>query len=406
MHNVIFTAPILNVNAIPTIRSVAGVTDTQVSVISQDPETSLPPDVRGMLMDFLQVENALSDEQLYVAATRIQEKTGKIDRMFAANEQVQVQVAIVREKLSIEGMTAETMRNFRDKSKMKAVLAKHDVPCAANQLAESTQQAWEFVHRTGYPVVAKPPAGAGAEFTYKIDDDAALHSILAKHPPGLANQLLLEEYITGEEFSFDTFSVNGKMVWHSLTKYLPPPLEVKRNSWIQWRVVLPREVDTSEYDGIRKAGTKALKVLGAQTGISHMEWFRRPDGRVAISEVGMRPPGAQITTLMSRAHEFDCMGAWATLMIKGTFSPPQRKYACGCAYLRGQGHGVVRQVSGFDQIQGELGAMITEYRLPEIGQGSSGSYEGEGFVIVRHPETKVVEDALLHIVSTMHVQMG
>jgi hypothetical protein len=196
------------------------------------------------------------------------------------------------------------------------------------------------------------------------------------------------------------------VVWHSVTKYLPAPLEVKRNPWIQWRVVLPREIDDPQYDRIRTVGIKALKVLGAKTGISHMEWFQRPDGEVAISEVGMRPPGAQITTLMSRANDFDCLYAWAQLMITGEFAAPTRKYATGCAYLRGQGTGLVRQISGFENIQQSLGSMITDYRLPEYGQKPTGSYEGEGFVIVRHPETKVVEDALLHIISNVRVTLG
>jgi hypothetical protein len=44
----------------------------------------------------------------------------------------------------------------------------------------------------------------------------------------------------------------------------------------------------------------------------------------------------------SRAHDFDCPAAWARLMIFGEFEPPQRKYAAGAAYLRGQGQGRVK----------------------------------------------------------------
>jgi carbamoylphosphate synthase large subunit len=326
--------------------------------------------------------------------------------MFASNEQVQVQVAVVRERLDIPGMSAETMRNFRDKSRMKSVLATHGIPCAQFKLITSSTDAWQFTKSVGYPVVVKPPEGAGAEFTYKVENDQMMHSVLAQHPTDAQKPLMIEEFITGDEFSFDSFTVNGKTQWHSLTKYLPAPLEVKRNAWIQWRVLLPREIDEPQYDDIRSVAFEALKVLGAKTGISHMEWFRRPDGRVAISEVGMRPPGAQITTLMSRAHEFDCMGSWARLMITGKFTAPERKFAAGCAYLRGQGSGLVRQTTGFEKIHHDLGSLITDCRLPEYGQKPTGSYEGEGFVIVRHPETKVVEDALLHVVSTVRVHLG
>jgi len=61
-------------------------------------------------------------------------------------------------------------------------------------------------------------------------------------------------------------------------------------------VVLPREVDHPMFDDIRDSATAALQALGQTTGLTHMEWFRRADGSIAISEVASRPPGAQITT--------------------------------------------------------------------------------------------------------------
>lgn len=406
MHNVIFTAPILNSNAIPSIRAILSVPGTSATLISQDPETKLPTDIRQHLRAFYQVQNALDEQQLLEVARHVQSATGVIDRMFAANEQVQVPVAVVREQLGIAGMSSETMRNFRDKARMKTLFMEHGVPCARFRLSGSAESLAQFVHETGYPVIIKPPEGAGAEFTYKVDTDTQLSQVLQQHTPSEEQPLLVEEFVTGDEFSFDAFTIKGKVKWHSVTKYLPAPLEVKRNSWIQWRVVIPREVDDPQYDDIRLAAMAALKTLGAQTGISHMEWFRKADGNVAISEVGMRPPGAQFTTLMSRANDFDCIGAWARLMITGKFSPPERKYAAGCAYLRGQGTGVVRQVHGFDAVYNDLKGIVTDVRLPEYGQKPTGSYEGEGFVIVRHTDTKTVEEALLHIVSNVHVMLG
>ena len=60
---------------------------------------------------------------------------------------------------------------------------------------------------------------------------------------------------------------------------------------------------------------------------------------IAISEVAARPPGAQFTSLLSYAHDVDMYAAWARLEIFGTFAPPERRYAVGAAYLRGQGDG-------------------------------------------------------------------
>jgi hypothetical protein len=179
-----------------------------------------------------------------------------------------------------------------------------------------------------------------------------------------------------------------------------------QNPWIQWRVVLPREVDDPRYDDIRRHGRRALDVLGMNTGLSHMEWFRRKDGGVAISEVGARPPGAQICTLMSRAHDFNLYSAWVRLMLRGEWKNPERKYAAGGAYLRGQGKGVIRAIHGLDRAERELGSLVTDVKLPDIGAPPKTSYEGDGYVLLRHPETKVVEDALLHLVSIVRVELG
>jgi hypothetical protein len=136
-----------------------------------------------------------------------------------------------------------------------------------------------------------------------------------------------------------------------------------------------------------------------------MEWFRRPDGSVAISEVAARPPGAQISSMLGYVHDVDFYQKWAELVILGTFDPPERRYAAGTAYLRGQGRGRVRAVHGVEELQREIGNLVVEARLPEVGQPASSSYEGEGYVIVRDPDTEIVRNALQHIISRIRVEL-
>ena len=210
----------------------------------------------------------------------------------------------------------------------------------------------------------------------------------------------------GDEFSFDSVFASGRMVWHSISRYDPTPLEVLSTPWIQWVVILPREIDGPEYEPIRRAGERAVATLGLRTGLSHMEWFRRRDGSIAISEVGARPPGAQFTTLMSYAHDIDMYRAWAHLMVFDEFAPPARAFAAGCAYLRGQGRGRIRAVHHLEIVERELAPIVVESKLPRVGASPSTSYEGDGYVILRHPQTSVVEEGLKRIVSKVHVELG
>src|SRR5690606_14247710 len=113
----------------------------------------------------------------------------------------------------------------------------------------------------------------------------------------------------------------------------------------------PREIRGPQYDEIRRVAQRSLQVLGLHSGLSHMEWFRRPDGSVAISEVGARPPGAQFTSLLSYAHDMDMYKGWASLAVYDAFDPPPRKWAVGAAYLRAQGHGRITAVHGLREAQ-------------------------------------------------------
>ena len=401
---VVFAAPMLSENAMRMVEAAATLYGVRLGVVTHDPADALRH-LQGAVAHW-RVSDILNTDQLIWATRELAFRHGPVERLFGAYEQLQVPLAAAREALGLPGLSVEAATNFRDKARMKTLLRANGVPCARHRLAASIDDASAFAEASGFPLVVKPPAGAGAQQTWRVENVGQLRRALTVQPPSPANPVLLEEFVRGEEHSFETISIDGRAVWHSLTHYYPTPLHVLENPWIQWCLVLPREVDSTRYDDIRAAARKSLEVLGMTTGLTHMEWFRRADGSIAISEVAARPPGAQITTLVSRAHDIDFVQAWARLMIFREFAPPERRYAAGAAFLRGQGQGNVTAVHGWDIVQRELRELITDVKLPELGTASSSSYEGEGFVIVRHPETKVVEDALARIVSLMRIELS
>lgn len=403
---VIFVAPMFSPAATQMIEAGLNIPHVGLAVISQQSLDHLPAALAHRLVAHWRVDDVTDAAQLEHAVRQLGARHGAIARCFGAYEQAQLPLAIVRERLGIGGLSSHAAHQFRDKARMKDVLRAAGVPVARHRLITSPADARHFVAEVGFPIVIKPPAGAGARATERIRDAAQLDAALARHAPSGADPMLAEEFLQGTEHSLETVSVGGQPVWHSLTRYGPTPLEVIENPWIQWTVLLPREVDDAQYDDIRAVGDKALVALGMTTGVSHCEWFRRTDGSVAISEIAARPPGANMTTMMSRANDMDFVQAWMRLMIHGAFALPERKYAVGTAYLRGQGRGRVTHIEGLDTVQRELGALVCDARLPYHGQTPTGSYEGEGFLIVRHPETAVVQHVLTRIVSTVRVHLG
>jgi ATP-grasp domain len=406
MRNAIFVAPYLLETTARFVTEAAGLSGARLGLITHEPVEKLAPDLRAKLTDHLRIENALDPSALGNAVRHVAKRLGSVDRLIGTLEELQVPLAEVREAFGIPGMGVEAARNFRDKSRMKSVLEAHGIACAKHRLVSNDGEARAFAREAAFPLVVKPPAGAGARNTFRIDDESRWNQWLAAAPPTPQNPALLEEFLTGEEHSFDSVVLRGELVFHSISRYLPTPLEVLETPWIQWCVILPREIDGPAYDGIRLAAANALAALGMETGLSHMEWFRRPDGSAAISEVAARPPGAQFTTLLSYAHDVDFYRSWARLAVFDEFQVPERRWAVGAAFLRGQGNGRVRAVHGLEKVAKELGPVVVEARIPKPGQSPTGGYEGEGYVVVRHPDTEVVERALARIVTGIRVELA
>jgi hypothetical protein len=406
MARVVFAAPFLMEATRRFVDAVASLPGVRLGLLTQEPIEKVPPDLRERLAGHWRVADGLDPAQIEAGVRGLAGQLGGVDRLLGTLEQAQVPLAEARARLGLPGLGVEAAENFRDKARMKTALRAAGLPCARHALAGNREEARRFAAASGFPLVVKPPAGAGAKSTFRVDDGTQLDDALSMAPPSPGRPVLLEEFVVGREHSFEAVTLLGKPVWHSLSLYDPTPLEVLREPWIQWCVTVPREIDDPRYDDIVRAGYRALEVLGMQGGVSHMEWFRRPDGTLAISEIAARPPGAQICSLVSWAHDVDFHAAWARSVVFDAFDPPARKYAAGAAYLRGQGTGRVTAIRGLEEAQRELGDLVVEVRLPRAGQAPSGSYEGEGFVILRHPETEVVAEGLRRLVTLLKVELS
>jgi len=402
MHAV-YVAPFFMPATLRFVEAATRVPGVELSVVSQDPESALPERIRSRLAGHWRVDDALAPTAL-VGAVRALSARAPVRRLIASLEQAQEPVAAACAELGLPGLSLNAARNFRDKSRMKEVLAAADLPCARHRLVRDAGHARAAAGALGFPLVAKPPAGAGAAQTYRLDDERMLGAYLERHPPAPGRPALFEEFLTGEEHSFDAALIAGQLVWYSVSCYRPAPLTVIENPWIQWCVLLPRELEP--YADVAKTGARALRTLGLETGLAHMEWFRRPDGSIAISEVAARPPGAQFMTLISYAHDQDFYQAWATLMLTDALAAAARAYATGAAYVRGMGTGRVRAVHGLEQAARELGKLVVEADLPRPGQAQGAGYEGAGHVIVRSPDTATVEAALARLVRLIRVELA
>ena len=400
-RNVVFCAPFPIETTMRFVRAAARLDDVRLlGIVTEPPQGE---DAR-LFDDIVRVTDPLAVQDILDGVQVLSGRHGKPHRIIGILEPLMVQMAQARERFGIPGTRPRTAELFRDKSSMKNALRAAGLPVARHALVESAQDARRFAAEVGFPMVLKPPAGMGAKATFRVSDEDALLRAVAGMRVSAESPVLAEEFLRGREFSFETITIEGQpRVW-SISHYLPTCLEVLENPWMQWCCLLPRELDEPFYEDARKMGFAAIRALGLDDGFTHMEWFQRPDGSLAIGEIAQRPPGANISRMTGIAHGIDPYRAWARAVVDGELDAPwPRKVAVGCAFLRGMGQGRIVSVTGVHEAHERVGRYIAEANLPTIGAMKSDTYEGDGYVIVEHESTDVVKLALKTLIETIKV---
>ncbi len=401
IRNVIFVAPFPIETTMRFVRATSKLDSVRLlGLVHSPPEGE---DAR-LYHDVVRVSDPLSAEDVLAGVDELRRRHGQPFRIIGILEALMVQMAQARERFGVAGTRAETAALFRDKARMKDALRAAGLPVARHRLVTSQDDARAFAREVGFPMVLKPPAGMGAKATFRVGSEEALLRAVVGMRVDAASPVLAEEFLRGREFSLETVTLGGRPRVHSISHYLPPCLEVLENAWMQWVCLLPRELDDPLYERAREMGFRAIEALGLDEGMTHMEWFERADGSLAIGEIAQRPPGANISYMTGLAHGIDPYRAWARAVVDGELDAPwDRKFAVGCAFLRGSGHGRIVSVTGLHEAHEAVSGLIQEAKLPTIGATKADSYEGDGYVVVRHEQTAIVERALKTLIETIHV---
>jgi biotin carboxylase len=354
--------------------------------IDQQAESQLPAMTRNALSGYLQVDS-LFDEFAAVDAVRRWAPV-HFDHIESVWEGTVLLAARLRDAFGAPGLSYEQALRFRDKDKMKQAIVDAGIRTARHERASSSHECFAAAEKVGYPICLKPVAGAGSADTFRVESSSELESTLRKVP--YIPEWNIEEFIDGEEFTFDTISINGDVAYESLSWYRPRPLIGRSVEWISPQTVTLRDIDEPRFEGGRALGRDVLKALGQQSGFAHMEWFRKSDGEAVFGEIAARPPGAHTVDTMNFVSDIDLFAAWAEAIVHGTFSLEfERLYNCAIIFKRAQGHGFIRRIEGLERILAEFGEHIPALDLLPVGAHRRDwvrTLLSDGYVFVRHPD--------------------
>ena len=263
----------------------------------------------------------------------------------------------------------------------------------------------EAAEAIDFPIVMKPIAGAGSQDTYRANDAQELEEILRKTQH--VSEVSVEEFIEGEDYTFDTVTIDGEIEYFNIAFYRPRAMMAKAAPWISQQTICRRDVDSDALAAGREMGQAVHKALGVKTGFTHMEWFRTPNDDAVFCEIAARAPGVRTVDLMNFACDLDLYRGWAEAACHGTFSQPvERKYYSAGVFKKANGEGIVRKIEGVDRILSEFGHHICAIDLTPVGKPAKDwkrSVLADGFVMLRHPDLEATMAMANQVATTVQL---
>jgi hypothetical protein len=368
---------------------VRGLAEVGVTVygVGDTPRDSLPGNVKPYLADYLTVPRMLDEIDV---ANRVSDwlRGRTVDRVLTNWEPCVLLAARLRERWGMPGMSVDTVMAFRDKELMKTRLRAAGLRVPKSRRVHTAPDVRAAAEEIGYPLILKPIGGAGCSDTYKVTDAADLEQTLPAL--GRLTEASCEEYIDGEELTFDTVCMRGEPMIENVTMYLPKPLEASQQEWISPMAISVRDLDQPRLAGGIALGRAALDVLGMGDGFTHMEWFLTPSGEAVFGEIACRAGGAGLVDQINYTCDVDLYREWARVSCWGHFEASTvRKYNVGMIFKRARGWGTITRIEGLRDWLHMCGGWVVEEDLSRPGtprRDWKQAQRADGRLIVRHPE--------------------
>ena len=342
--------------------------------IGEDPYDYLSENMKQACTEYYQVRSMQDYDEMYRAIAWFAHKYGKIDWLESNNEFWLEQDARLRTDFNITtGDDAVSVMRFKKKSTMKSFYERAGVKTARYSLASDLDSALAFIKEVGYPIIAKPDDGVGANGNRKIKNEDDLRDFFANWQ---TDGYILEEFITGEVWSFDGLTdQNGRIIYSTVHVYKSSVMEVLNDNTENYFYSLrdiPEEIGTK--------GAEVLRQFGIKARFFHTEYFVMTADKEGLGkagdlvglEVNMRPPGGYILDMMNFECDVDLYRMYARMCMYNE-SPAKIDHAWFCVFAGRRDY--CPYINYGDAIWRSYGQHISmSGRMPGVLQGMADEY--------------------------------
>lgn len=315
MLNFVFISPHFPTNYYLFCRALKN-NGANVLGIADTPYDNLSWELKEALSDYYQVPSLEDGDAVLRAVGWFIHKWGKIDWLESNNEYWLSQDAWLRTMFHIEtGPMLEHMAVFKRKSRMKAVYAQAGIKTAPWELVTTREKALAFAQTYGYPLIAKPDDGVGAQGVYKFYNQNDLDRFFEKQP---YDPYLLEVFVKGVVCSYDAiFDSRGTPLYENGNITLSSLVDVVNDNLESILLIFPELPED-----VLEAGRKTAVAFGVKSRMIHFEFFRLLEDQEGLGkqgdllglEVNMRPSGGISPDMMNYAGSVDVYKLWADMV--------------------------------------------------------------------------------------------
>ena len=195
-------------------------------------------------------------------------------------------VNYVAEKMGLPGNSIDSIERCTNKYRMRDCLKEAGLR-VPQYLKVSAKEKDVDLSGFTFPIIVKPTDRSGSRSITELEStDGLEEAIRAATEVSFEKCAIIEEYLTGNEYSAESISYHGKHHMLAVTK----KYTTGAPNYIETGHMIPADIPTEEYDKIRQTIYKALDALSVTNGASHAE-FKYENGEVKLIEIGARMGG-------------------------------------------------------------------------------------------------------------------
>ena len=195
-----------------------------------------------------------------------------------------ITVQYLAEKLGLPGNSSNCIYHSTNKYAMRKTFQDAGIPVPYFQLATGEEE----IHPDRFPVIVKPTDRSGSRAITKVTEQSQLaEAIHQAVEQSFEKKAIVEEYIEGNEYSYETISYRGKHTNLAVTK----KYTTGAPHFIETGHCEPSDLSEEMLKKVHKTMYAALDALQITDGASHGEFKVTPEGEIRIIEIGSRMGG-------------------------------------------------------------------------------------------------------------------